>query len=122
WTSDEDRKFLYADDRFVGTILTTHPVVVFLLLSISFSVLLFIPSWILHLHSILLNPSDFNGLLPCIDDGPRQLYGPTNVGILYKLNWSLAYPLLIPLIFSLAAASRRSVRRGFMQLVDDGAL
>jgi hypothetical protein len=117
WTSARDSDFLFPNDPIVGGLLTSHPLFVFLSLSIGCSLILLLPAWGLNLLSI---PVYF----PNCPTWHSHLVsnGQTNVGILYKWNWSVGYSVLIPLIFSLAAAACRSVRQSFAQLVEEGTV
>jgi hypothetical protein len=122
WMTKDDCDFLYPRCRFVGSILTANPIAVFLSFSLLCSAMLFIPAQVLGLNSLWIDPQTIPGL-PCNDwHTDLSTLGPTHVGILYKLNWSLAYSIFIPLIFGLAAAACRSIRRSLIELVDDGTV
>jgi len=101
-----ERRFLFPAVHWAGTLLTLHPVTVFFLVAITSSILLFLPASLLHLASICYR-------------GPN---GWENVGILYKSNWSIAYPFVLPLIFALAANVCRCIRHDYMKLVQDGTV
>jgi hypothetical protein len=117
WTSSRDREFLFANDSIVGGFLTSHPLFVFCSLSIGCSSILLLPAWGLNLLSIPVHFPDCPAWHSHVASDGR-----TNVGILYKLNWSVGYSVFIPLIFSLAALACRSVRRSFAQLVEEGTV
>lgn len=128
YSSNEDREFLFPNDRVLGTFLTAHPAAVFFLLSLTCSTVLFIPAWLLDIHSIWVPPVQYcpkdacaGGVSPCIS-WDSTVPSSDNVGFFYKLNWSLTYPLVVPIIFALAAAACRSVRSSFIELFTDGTV
>jgi hypothetical protein len=122
WYSEKDREFLFPNHQLLGTLLTMHPAVLFALLAISASAIFFIPG---HLLGLLCLPitaqTKWCSNLACLDAKAPE-YVVRNVGILYKLNWSLVYSIAAPLIFSLAALVCRSVRGGLSELVNDGTI
>ena len=127
WTSVEDRKFLFPNERRIGTFLTAHPFLVFLALSVGCSVILFLPAWRLNLLSIWVHyipgkACAAAGGKPCANwDFPASPQ-VRNVGIFYKWNWSIGYSVFIPIIFALAAAACRSVQQSLAQLVSEGTV
>jgi len=122
WKCEEDRQFLFPDDRLVGRLLTAHPVIVFFLLALSCCAILFLPAWALGLNSIVV-PFHQAAVESCSSwdnaMAPSQLH---DVGILHKWNWSVTYSLIVPTIFAMAAAACRSVRGSILQLVDEGTV
>jgi hypothetical protein len=116
-TSSQNREFLFPDEPIVGAILTSNPVLLFLTLSIACSSLLLLPAWGLDLLSI---PVHFPNCPNWHSHVPPD--SQTNVGILYKWNWSIGYSFLLPLIFSLSTIACRSIRRSLAQLVDEGTV
>jgi hypothetical protein len=119
WISDEDREFIFPNRRVIGTLLTAHPFLVFLAMSVGCSAILFLPAWGLNLLSISVHyvpgPACNNWDIvnsPYVRD----------VGILHKWNWSVGYSVAIPVIFALAAAACRSVKQSLAQLVGDGTV
>jgi hypothetical protein len=117
WTSIQDREFLFPNDPLVGALLTTHPLFVFLALSIGCSSLLLLPAWGLNLLSI---PVHFPNCPTWHSHVPSNSWN--DVGILHKWNWSIGYSVFIPFIFALAAATCRSARQSFGQLVEEGTV
>jgi hypothetical protein len=116
-SSSLDREFLFPNEPIIGTTLTSHPLVVFLSLSIGCSSILLLPAWWLNLLSI---PVHFPNCPAWHSQVPSN--SQTNVGILYKWNWSVGYSVLVPLIFSLAAIACRSIRRSLAELVEEGTV
>lgn len=102
----EDRKrtkdFLYKGHRFLGRLFTLNPPILFLVLSGIYTALLFIPAGVLRVHLITLETSR----------------GPRAVGLLQNLNWSLMYPVVLPLVFAGTAWSSNEMRKKVEQLTD----
>lgn len=118
WTSVEDRKFLFPSEPLIGRLLTAHPLFVFLALSTGCSVIVLLPAAALHLLSI---PINFQSAACTGWDSAAPPY-TRDVGILHKWNWSIGYSVAIPLIFALASAASRRVKRSLIQLVSDGTV
>jgi hypothetical protein len=127
WSSVKNRKLLFPNQRVIGTFLTSHPLCVFLALSVGCSSILFLPARGLNLLSIRVH---YVPGVACANV-PTTTYSTwdfpaspdvRDVGILHKWNWSLGCSVAIPLIFALAAALCRSVHQGLAQLVSDGTV
>lgn len=96
------RQMLYSDHPVLGPVFASSPLRVFLCASAVACSFLLLPAIALRLHSI-----------------------PTaqgNLGLLYSYNWSLMYPVGIPLILAMAVAVSERMRSCVLELEANGRI
>ncbi|MBV9925670.1 MAG: hypothetical protein JOZ96_11685 [Acidobacteria bacterium] len=93
---------LYSSHSVLGVLFTSPPWKVFLYASAAACLLLLLPAWLLHLHSI-----------PTTSD---------NLGFFYTYHWSVVYPIIIPLLLAMAVAVSERMNSCVVQLIKDGRI
>src|SRR5689334_14826208 len=79
------RAFFFKGNRLLGRLFTVRPIIFGCAFSVLAALCLILPARLINLHSIPCNNSKGSG----------------NFGFFHKLNWSLMYLVVLPLIFSL---------------------
>jgi hypothetical protein len=90
------REMFYSGERRLSLVFTSSPWKVFLASSLAGCILLLLPAWLFRLHSI-----------------------PTaqgNLGLFFSYNWSLMYPVVIPLLLAMAVAISERMKNCVIEL------
>ena len=97
------REFFFKGNRLLGRLFTVRPLVFGSVFSLVSALCLMLPAWLINLHSIHCSNSK----------------GLGNFGFFYKLNWSLMYLVVLPLIFSLLVWLTNRIRESAFKLCCD---
>lgn len=94
------QQLLYRCHPRLGRLFGAEPVYVAILLAVAWSVLLFGGAYVVRVLDI-----------PTVIEPPRN-----GTGILYRLNWSIMYPVILPVLFAIATWISRNLLRAIDRL------